>query len=275
MTMRRARAEELATVLDWAAAEGWNPGLEDAQAFFAADPEGFFLAERDGEIVAAISVVNHSDSFAFLGLYLCRPDWRGKGVGYALWQHALGHAGDRTIGLDGVPAQEANYAASGFLRTGATRQFEGRVDPAESPDIRSAAPSDATALGALDQAANGVSRPAFLTEWTRLADSRFTLVLEDGAALTGFATLRRCRAGAKLGPVIAPDPASALRLMQHAAALAPDTALIVGVPEASTGFLRTLAAEGFTETFSTARMYRGPAPETGASLQAIATMELG
>ena len=26
--------EELQTVIGWAAAEGWNPGLEDAKAFF-------------------------------------------------------------------------------------------------------------------------------------------------------------------------------------------------------------------------------------------------
>src|SRR3712207_6914266 len=32
-------------ILDWAAAEGWNPGLRDADAFWAADPDGFMLAE--------------------------------------------------------------------------------------------------------------------------------------------------------------------------------------------------------------------------------------
>ncbi|MCB1350353.1 MAG: GNAT family N-acetyltransferase, partial [Maritimibacter sp.] len=87
--MRVARADEIGTVLDWAAAEGWNPGLDDAAAFFAADPEGFFVTERDGAPVAAISVVNHAPDMAFLGLYLCRPEWRGQGIGFALWQHAL------------------------------------------------------------------------------------------------------------------------------------------------------------------------------------------
>ena len=78
---RTARGNEIALMLDWAAAEGWNPGLEDAAAFVAADPEGFFVAEVAGEVVAAISVVHHGADHAFLGLYLCRPDHRGGWTG--------------------------------------------------------------------------------------------------------------------------------------------------------------------------------------------------
>ena len=40
-------------------------------------------------------------------------------------------------------------------------------------------------------------------------------------------------------------------------------------------FERLLAGKGFTIGFTTARMYRGPAPVTAPTLQAIATMELG
>jgi len=98
-------------VLDWAAEEGWNPGPEDAAAFHAADPEGLLIAEVAGEPVAAISVVNHSASFAYLGLYLCRPAWRGRGIGRALWLEGLAHAGGRTVGLDGVAAQEGTMLA--------------------------------------------------------------------------------------------------------------------------------------------------------------------
>ncbi|MEJ1998873.1 MAG: N-acetyltransferase, partial [Maritimibacter sp.] len=77
MTQRVAKPDELELILSWATDEGWNPGLEDAAAFHAADPDGFFVATRDDQPVAAISVVNHSDSYAFLGLYLCHPNWRG------------------------------------------------------------------------------------------------------------------------------------------------------------------------------------------------------
>ena len=94
---RPMSAAELETVMSWAADEGWNPGLADARAFHAADPEGFFLTLVNDDPVAAISVVNHDEAHAFLGLYLCRPDWRGRGIGYATWMHAMSHVKQRRV----------------------------------------------------------------------------------------------------------------------------------------------------------------------------------
>ena len=78
MICRNATLAEVELMLSWAIEEGWNAGADDAVAFYAGDPEGFFVAEVDGAPVASISVVNHTDDFAFLGLYICRPEHRGK-----------------------------------------------------------------------------------------------------------------------------------------------------------------------------------------------------
>jgi GNAT superfamily N-acetyltransferase len=272
---RTARRDEIDLILRWAADEGWNPGLDDADAFFATDADGFFVAEANGAPVAAISVVIHSSDFAFLGLYLCRPDWRGKGIGHALWRHALAHAGGRTVGLDGVAAQEANYAKSGFLRTGATRRLEGQLAPQGAVGIRAAAPEDMPALIAIDAAANGVARPAFLTTWLASRATRRTVVLSGPDGPQGFATARLCRRGCKVGPVVAPVAGTALALIRAALAAVGSDEAIVDVPDARDDFAQRLTDMGFTETFATARMYRGPAPRAGATLMAIATMELG
>lgn len=50
---------DLQAVLDRAAAEDWNPRLDDAAAVLATDPEGFSTAEVAGRPAAAIAVVNH------------------------------------------------------------------------------------------------------------------------------------------------------------------------------------------------------------------------
>ncbi len=215
---RVARRDEIDLILRWAADEGWNPGREDADAFFAADPDGFFVAEESGAPVAAISVVNHSPDFAFLGLYLCRPDWRGKGIGFALWRHALAHAGGRTVGLDGVAAQEANYAMSGFRRSGATRRLEGHMEAGRVAGVRDAVPGDVPALIALDAAANGTARTAFLPGWIARCATRRTVVLTGPDGAQGFATARLCERGCKVGPVIAPDEAMAVALIRAALA---------------------------------------------------------
>ena len=60
-TLDRCRSRQRS--LDWAATEGWNPGLDDAAAFQAADPDGFLGAFVDGEMVAGISAVAYDDRF--------------------------------------------------------------------------------------------------------------------------------------------------------------------------------------------------------------------
>ncbi|MCE6960748.1 GNAT family N-acetyltransferase [Cereibacter sphaeroides] len=269
MTIRCMTLKELGTVLDWAAAEGWNPGLDDAKPFHAADPGGFFLWEEGGVPVAAISVVNHDPSMAFLGLYICRPDYRSQGIGLKLWTEALRHAGDRTVGLDGVAAQQGNYARSGFKLAGATLRMEGRLTGAALPEAR---PEQTPQLLALDAAANGYARPAFLAEWLTPTATRRTVMLEDG---TGFATARLCRRGCKIGPVVANDTTAALRLIRGAVAAVGAGEAIVDVPNANPALIGALQAEGFVETFRTARMYRGPAPQARPTLQATGTLELG
>ena len=102
-TIRRLDLAEIGTLLDWAAAEGWNPGLNDAVPFQAADPDGFFGAFVDGTMVAGIAAVAYDETFGFIGLYICHPDWRGQGHGKAVWDAGMAYLGTRTIGLDGVP----------------------------------------------------------------------------------------------------------------------------------------------------------------------------
>lgn len=266
---RTATLDELRLVLDWAAAEGWNPGLDDPEAFFAADPDGFFVAVEDQTPVAAISVVNHTDRFAFLGLYIVLPSHRGQGIGYRLWEHAIAYAGARTIGLDGVPDQQANYAASGFVRAGATTRFEGVVPAALSAEVRTAGHSDIPDLIAREADASGVFKGAYLSTWFTDSAQRKTLVAPDG-----FLTVRACQAGAKVGPLVADDAAAAERLLRHAATLFGER-LIVDVPAASTQLSALCEALQMTPGFETARMYRGAAPSAPEAVFAVATLELG
>src|SRR5216684_2078562 len=115
LTIRVMNRSEIAIAADWAAAEGWNPGLNDPACFATVDPNGFFIGELDGAPASTLSVVNYDDGFAFLGFYIVRPDLRGRGYGLRIWKAAIAHAGARTVGLDGVVAQQENYKKSGFV----------------------------------------------------------------------------------------------------------------------------------------------------------------
>lgn len=269
MKVRRMTARDLSTVLEWAAAEGWNPGRDDAKAFHAADPNGFFLAEVDGAPAASISVVNHTEDMAFLGLYICRPAYRGQGVGFALWEDAIRHAGDRTVGLDGVPDQQANYARSGFVRSGETRRFEGALTGVADRDVRVADAGDVAELTAREAAAFGFAKPRLSAHWFAPGETRRTFVLP-----TAFATVRACLEGHKVGPLVADDLEAAVRLIQHIAAQV-DGKVVIDVPDGSETLAEWCAAEGMTVSFGTARMYRGTPPVTGNGVFSAATLELG
>jgi len=276
MTVRAMTLSELETALGWAADEGWNPGLDDAKAFHAADPAGFLAKEVRGEPVATISVVKHDLNFAFLGLYLCKPQYRGQGHGMDVWRAGIAHAGARSIGLDGVPDQQKNYARSGFAKCGSTVRYEGKNYAKPAPNVRVASSCELPALLNRDMKTCGIHRKAFATAWLSQTPTRQTMVLTDGADIKGFATFRRCGTGTKVGPFCASSEADARALLASCPFSGSHYPHYVDVQEHDSALAILLKQLGFKPVFETARMFRGIPPDTDpAPYQAIATMELG
>ena len=59
---RTMTEEEVSTAVALAAREGWNPGLADAECFYAADPEGFFPGRHNSND-KEYCVDHHVDKF--------------------------------------------------------------------------------------------------------------------------------------------------------------------------------------------------------------------
>ncbi|MGW6417064.1 GNAT family N-acetyltransferase [Streptomyces sp. NPDC055055] len=264
----------------WAAEEGWNPGLADARAFFAQDPGGFFLGRVDGEPVSAISVVNYDETYAFLGFYLVRPEFRGLGHGLATWRAALAHAGERSVGLDGVPAQQDNYRRSGFAPAYRTARYVGAVaDPGtQVTGVVAASRVDPAALTAYDGACHHAGRPRFLSAWLATPGHRALVRVVDGR-LTGYGVVRPAEDEARVGPLFADTPADAAALLDALAAAARDFGserIAVDMPEANPAAARIALERGLEPTFETARMYTGPVrPVAPERVFGVTTLELG
>lgn len=279
-----AKAGEIDWLLELAAAEGWNPGLDDAAAFRAADPDGFLIALDGAHPVAGISVVRQDADNGFLGLYLCHPDARGRGHGWRVWQAGLAHLGDRAIGLDGVPGQQANYRRSGFTFAwrnirfaGSFRELATRIDPAaETLAIRTATADDVPALAALDRDVGGVERTRFLHRWFTDTPTRRTLLCERDGRLVGLGTVRACRVNAKIGPLLADSPSVARGLLDALAASVAERHVVLDVPENNPAALALAREAALAPVFETARMYRGEMPPADAArLYGVASLELG
>lgn len=278
LNIRRISEAELAVPLRWAADEGWNPGLADAGPFHAADPGGFLMAFMKDEPVGCISVVRYDASFGFLGLYIVRPDHRGRGYGTRLWQAGLRHLEGCTVGLDGVVAQQANYARSGFAYAYRNVRYAGVPTGASGlPDLRVTpmAADRLDAVAAFDRRYFPAPRAEFLRAWLA-ADRREAFAYIDDGELRGYCVVRSCRVGCKFGPLFADTPMAAEALFEAAVSQAGTGPVAVDIPEPNRAAGELARRYGLTPVFETARMYKGPAPDLPLdSIYGVTTLELG
>ncbi len=79
LTIKTASRRDIDSAVEWAAKEGWNPGLYDADCYYAADSKGFFIGLIHDELVATISAIRYGSSFGFIGFYIVKPEFRGHG----------------------------------------------------------------------------------------------------------------------------------------------------------------------------------------------------
>jgi Acetyltransferase (GNAT) domain/Acetyltransferase (GNAT) family len=278
LAIRPMTRAELDLALEWAAGEGWNPGLADADPFYAADPQGFLMAFRQGEPVASISVVRYDQTFGFLGLYLVRRDVRGRGYGWTLWNAGMRYLERCVVGLDGVVAQQANYARSGFRLAHRNIRYAGSVvlhGPASESRIRRIDETLVDAVVAYDRMFFPVSRASFLSAWLDRQQRTAVAFLEEGH-VRGYGVIRACRTGFKIGPLFADTEEIADELFRSLAVEAVSGPVFLDVPEPNPSAVGLAARYGLTPVFETARMYRGRAPvlPLGATY-GITTFELG
>jgi|UPI0004B443FC GNAT superfamily N-acetyltransferase len=277
LTIRVMTRQDLDLAIDWAAAEGWNPGLNDAECFQAADPSGFLMGCLDDEPVASISVVRYGSAFGFLGLYIVRPDRRGHGFGYHLWQAGMASLEDRVVGLDGVVAQQANYARSGFALAHRNVRFGGtpRIEAPRSEYLRQVTQEIADAVLAYDRPFFPAPRETFLRCWLKPAARKAIAFVEDGT-MKGYGVIRACRSGYKIGPLFADGEREADLVFRALASEAKGDAVFLDLPEPNRAAVELAARYGLSPVFETARMYRGASPDLPLSrTYGISTFELG
>jgi GNAT superfamily N-acetyltransferase len=281
--IRAVSAAEFASAVDWAAAEGWNPGLDDLAVFHAADPQGFLMGFIDGEPVSSISVVRYGDDFGFLGFYIVDPKHRGTGVGIATWNAGIEHLKGRTIGLDGVVAQQDNYRKSGFALSGRNIRHTGvpnRSAVAQKDcEIRPVEADDLDMLADYDRAHFSADRSGFLQQWVLPGGSvrRKSLLALSGGSVAGYGTIRACRTGYKIGPLFADHADIAETLFASlAGSVAANSEVSLDTPEGNVAAVAMAHRAGLVPAFETARMYRGKDPNLPLEqIFGITTFELG
>jgi hypothetical protein len=264
-------------MIEWAAREGWNPGLADVDCFYAADPAGFLVGCLGNEPVACISVVKYEPAFAFLGFYIVKPELRGRGYGFGLWQAGMARLDNRVVGLDGVIGQQENYKKSGFVLAHRNIRFGG-VPACEQPrDTRIVVISASLvdAVMAYDRPFFPAARDTFLRCWLQPSQREGLALIENGT-VRGYGVVRACRHGFKIGPLYADTDEGADLLFRALAASAKGEEVFLDCPEPNRPATDLAARYGLSPVFETARMYRGAAPDLPlARIYGITSFELG
>ncbi|MDX2096844.1 MAG: GNAT family N-acetyltransferase, partial [Leptolyngbyaceae cyanobacterium bins.59] len=230
-TIRSMQRSDLDLAITWAAQEGWNPGLSDAASFYATDPTGYFIGEYLGEPVSCISAVAYDATFGFIGFYIVRPEFRGRGFGWQTWQHGIRYLGDRNIGLDGVVDQQENYRKSGFKLAYRNIRYQGTIESGSPKnELLPIAEVPFEQLVAFDAQFFPVMRRAFLQAWIQQPGSVGLARQQDGQ-LVGYGVIRPCQVGWKIGPLFAQTYAIAEELLQGLVAQTKGEVCFLDIPE--------------------------------------------
>lgn len=283
--IRPLTAAEVEHAVDWAGREGWNPGVHDAECFRPTDPDGFLGGFLDGEMISSVSAVNYDDTFSFLGFYIVKPEFRHHGHGLEIAQQALAHCTGRNMGLDGVVEQQDNYRKSGFTFAYNNYRFSGTktriLNKLGTSQINQT--SDLTRatdeLKAYDRNLFPAPRDLFLDSWLS-AYSHASKVYTENGQIRGYATLRPCLTGYKVGPLFANTTEIARALLGAILTAIPEDhnehEVFVDMPQPNAAAFALADELGLDKVFETARMYSDHEPDIDLSrIYGVTTFELG
>jgi GNAT superfamily N-acetyltransferase len=238
-------------------ADDWG----DRRAWFeyvVASPtvHGFVAEAADGAVVGTAVAAIHGP-VAWIGTIWVRSGWRGRGLGAALTDVALGAADDAGCASQVLVATSAGrplYERLGFevqtwYRTMETPGLAGEPPPG----VRAFAPPDLAAIVALDRAATGEDRSAALRAFAAPATAR--VVVRDGD-LHGFVVRAPWGGGATVASTL--DDAMAI-LQARLVAAGPGRTVRCGILLDNEPGAEALEAAGWTEAWRAPRLVRGAA----------------
>jgi [ribosomal protein S18]-alanine N-acetyltransferase len=283
-------------VTSWARSEGFTPGAGDVMIYRHTDRQGLWLGWLGQKPVGCIAGVRYNAAYGFIGLFLVRPEHRGRGYGLELWQHALDHLADLPcIGLEAAPERVDDYAGWGFRPASVTTRWQlisdgsGTDSPSDpgshggstGPGVRlvEGVAIPKAAVQAYDAQREPSPRPHFLADWLSHPAGTVLALLDGEGHCHGFGRIRPCLLprgeGWRIGPLLAESPELAELLLKALIHRHPGVVLI-DAPGANPAAAVLVEALGFRPHSRTQRMYRGTPPAVSLrEVYGLACLELG
>ncbi|WP_458094415.1 GNAT family N-acetyltransferase [Roseomonas sp. WA12] len=249
---------------------GWNQVDADWRLFFE---QGSVFGIGGDRPVATVAILPYREGgFAWIGMVLVTASMRGRGLGTLILRHGLALLAETGLCpvLDATPAGARIYRPLGFVEQFGLTRWRGPGGGGAPIGPRPAARGDLPLLASLDSAAFGAPRAPLLQKLMQRAPA---LGFVEGSS---FVLGRDGARAIQIGPLVAPDEAAALPLLQSALAHARGE-VIVDLADRCTELADALRARGFAPERPYTRMALGHAEPFGdpSRLMAVAGPELG
>jgi len=192
---------DLPALLHLSRSASWNQTSDDWARLLTFEPLGCFGIEIDGVLAASTVVITYAQDLAWIGMVLTLPEFRGRGLGRRLMEHAIEYSGSRIIRLDASDMGKALYESLGFQEECIVERW--LRDPSPSPAIEA---ETFKYPQTLDTEAFQADRSALIR----------SLAGHEAASLTdqAFALGRPGSNTAYFGPCVSATPADARHLLQ-------------------------------------------------------------
>lgn len=265
INVREMTKKDLALAISWASKESWNPGLYEIDALYEADPKGYHLLEIDNIPVASLAAVHYAPNFAFLGLYIVSPKYRGLGYGKLLWDLVMGNLQEcSTIGLNGVREQIGQYEKEGFKLAHSNIRWHGNLVNKQQPflelgekELSLHKPTSLTSVIDYDARLFQAPRAKFLSKWLTMPHSHVLAAIENGE-LCGYGVISKTEKGYKIAPLIANNQMIAKRIYTALCRCVDKKEQVhIDTPANNPAAIHLMEHLGLEKTFETFRMYKG------------------
>jgi GNAT superfamily N-acetyltransferase len=265
---------------------GWNQTKEDWLRFLKASERGCMVAEVEGRVRGTVTTIAYEDRFAWVGMALVDPEFRGRGLGTALLEAAISCLDDAkipTIKLDATPLGKPLYQKLGFqceyeIERWILKRPAGKVhsDTSENKSAHIVSENLLETILTEDREVFGADRSQLLRSLHQSAPE-FTLTVFENGTLRGSALGRRGSFADQLGPWTARDAGAASDLLRSFVGRSRREILLVDRLKSNAIAGSLLESLGFDHSRMLTRMYRGANEHTGRTenLCAILGPEFG
>ncbi|MBE9142462.1 GNAT family N-acetyltransferase [Planktothrix mougeotii] len=273
--VRSMTPDDLKLALSWAASEGWNPGIDDVDNFYSADPGEFLIGELNGQPISCISVVRYHSNFNFIGLYIVKPEYRQQGYGLKTWQEAFKLIPGQNAALDAVLEQVKTYQKFGFKPFHSHLRYQGIISGTMANDLVDLKTINFAQLCNYDRQYFPGDRLNFLEKWINQPHGQGYGILNQ-ENLVGYGVIRKATDGFRIGPLFAENEEIAEKLFLALACYAQGDSIYIDVPNINNPGISLVERYQMQSLFECVRMYTGQQPNINwTNIFAVTSLELG